>query len=131
MVSNPLPAQSVDVLNAPVAPGVSAKKIFVQHSASLANIIAKDPIWFAGEFAAVHLIPSTLVGNLNSQHALTDHEKATKLVSALHTNLDTYNNPKWLLMTCDVLKKQQSLVTDTIVAKILEQLGKVSTYYST
>ena len=131
MVSIPLPAQSIDVLNAPVAPGVSAKDIFVQHSANLANIIATDPIWFAGEFAAVHLIPSALVGNLISHHALTDHGKATQLVTILQTNLEIDNNPNWLLMTCDVLKKQQSLVTDTIVVKIIKQLGKVSTYCST
>ncbi len=73
----PLPAQSV---NAIVAPGVSAKNIFVQHWANLASIIATDPIRFAD---AVLLIPSTLVDDLNSQHALTALEKATKLVTAL------------------------------------------------
>ena len=120
----PLPAQSVDLSNVKIAPGVSARDIFRQHSANLANIIATDPIRFAGEFAAVCLISSTLVGSLNSQHALTALEKATKLVTALHTNLKVDNNPKLLLKICEVLKKQQMPVLDNIVVKMLQQLGK-------
>ena len=114
-----------DVLNAKVAPGVSAKDIFVRQSANLAAALSIDPIRFAGEFAAVHLIPSTKVDDLNSQLGLSNMEKATQLVTALHTNLVVDNNPKLLLKTCEVLKKQKSLVLDTIVVYILEQLGKL------
>ncbi len=119
----PLPAQSVDVLNAPVAPGVSARDIFVQHSANLANIIATDLIRCANKFAAVHLIPPTLVDDLISLNALTALEKATKLVTALHTNLKVDNNPKFLLKICEVLKEQQMPVLDNIVVEIVQQLG--------
>ncbi len=121
----PLPAQSIDVLNAKVAPGVSAKAIFVQHSANLADALSTDLIRFAGEFAAVNLIPVTEVDDLSSRSGLSNIEKATQLVKALHTNLKVDNNPKLLLKTCEVLKKQKSLVLDTIVVNILEQLGKL------
>ena len=126
MIPTPLPAQSVDVLIAPVAPGaVSARNIFQQHSANLASIMAAaDPIRFAGEFAAVHLIVSTLVDDLNSQHALTALQKATQLVTALRTQLKVDNDPKSLLKICEVLKKQEMPVLDNIVVKIVQQLGK-------
>ena len=121
----PLPAQSIDVLNAKVAPGVSVKDIFVRHIANLATALSTDPIRFASEFAAVHLIPLTKVNDLNSQLGLSNMAKATQLVTALHTNLEVDNNPKLLLKTCEVLKKQKSLMLDTIVVNILEQLGKL------
>ena len=54
--------------------------------------------------------------------------KATQLVTALHTNLEVDNNPKLLLKTCEVLKKQESLMLDTIVVNISEQLGKLQDY---
>ena len=131
MIPTPLPAQSIDVLNAPVAPGVSARDIFQQHSANLANIIAvADPIRLAGEFAAVHLIVSTLVDDLNSQHALPAFQKATQIVTALHTNLKVADNKsKSLLKICEVLKKQEMPVLDNIVVKIVQQLGKAITLY--
>ncbi len=125
LVPIPLPAQSIDVLNAKVAPGVSAKDIFVQHSAVLAAALSTDPIRFAGEFAAVHLITTTKVDDLNSRQSLSNVEKATLLVTALRTNLEVDNGPKLLLKTCEVLKKQEILVLDTIVVNILEQLGRL------
>ena len=124
MLPIPLPAQSIDVLNAKVAPGVSAKDIFVRQSANLADALSTDPIRFAGEFAAVHLIPLTKVNGLSSQLGLSNMVKASQLVTALHTNLKVDNNPKLLLKTCEVLKKQESLMLDTIVVNILKQLGK-------
>ena len=119
-----LPAQSIDVLNAKVAPGVSAKDIFIRQSAKLADALSTDPIRFASEFAAVHLIPQEKVNDLSTRSG-PNMEKATQLVTALHTNLVVDNNPKLLLKTCEVLKKQKSLVLDTIVVYILEQLGKL------
>ena len=121
----PLPAQSIDVLNAKVALGVSAKDIFVRQSANLAAALSTDPIRFAGEFAAAHMIHPTGADNLNSKLGLSNMEKATQLVTALHTNLEVDNNPKLLLKTCEVLKKQERFVLDTIVVNILEQLGKL------
>ncbi len=121
----PLPAQSIGVLNAKVAPGVSAKDIFVQHFAKLATALSTDPIRFAVEFAAVNLIPPTNVDNLSSQFALPNMVKATQLVTTLHTNLEVDNNPKLLLKTCEVLKNQRSFVLDNIVVNMLEQLGEL------
>ncbi len=107
---------------------MSAEDIFVQHSANLANIIATDPMKFANEFAHVHLIPSILVGDLNSLNALTALQKATQLVTVLHTCLnvaDCDRGSKSLVKICEVLKNQQMPVLDNIVVKILDQLGKV------
>ncbi len=121
----PLLAQSIDVLNAKVAPGVSANDIFVQHFANLVDALETDPIRFAGEFAAVHLIPLTEVKNLSSQLGLSNMVKATQLVTALHTNLkDVDNGPKLLLKICEVLKKHKSHALDIIIVNILDQLGK-------
>ena len=121
----PLPAQSIDVLNAKVSPGVSAKYIFVRQSANLADAFSTDPIKFAGEFAAVNLITPTKVDDLSTRSSLSNLEKATQLVSALHVNLKIDNNPKLLLTICEVLKKHKSHALDTIVINILEQLGKL------
>ena len=124
----PLPAQSIDVLNAKVAPGVSAKDILVQHSAILAAALSTDPIRFAGEFAAVHLITSTKVDDLNTRSGVSNIEKATQLVSALHVNLqDVDNGPQLLLKICEVLQQHRIPVLDTIIVKIVEQLGKLLT----
>ena len=124
MLPIPLPAQSIDVLNAKVAPGVSAKDIFVRQSANLAAALSTDPIRFAVQFAAVNLIPQEKVNDLSTQSG-PNMEKATQLCIALHTPLVVDNNPKLLLKTCEVLKKQKSLMLDTIVVNILEQLGKL------
>ena len=122
----PLPAQSIDVLNAKVALGVSAKDVFVRQSAKLADALSTDPIRFAGEFAAVNLITPTKVDDLSTRSSLSNLEKATQLVTALRVNLqDVDNNPKLLLTICEVLKKHKSHALDTIVDNILEQLGKL------
>ncbi len=122
----PLPAQSIDVLNAKVAPGVSANDIFVQQSATLTAALSTDPIRFAGEFAAVHLITTTKVDDLSTRSSLSNLEKATQLVAALRVNLkDVDKGPKLLLKICEVLKKHKSHVLDTIVVNILDQLGKL------
>ena len=126
MLPIPLPAQSIDVLNAKVAPGVSAKDVFVRQSAKLADALSTDPIRFAGEFAAVNLITPTKVDDLSTRSSLSNLEKATQLVTALRVNLqDVDNNPKLLLTICEVLKKHKSHALDTIVDNILEQLGKL------
>ena len=119
-----LPAQSIDLSNVKIAPGVSASSILKHHSANLASIIATDPIRFAGEFDAVNLISSALVGSLNTQYALNALEKATRVVTALHTQLKVDNDPKSLLKICEVLKKHEMPVLDNIVVKIVQQLGK-------
>ena len=121
----PKPAQSIDVLNAKVAPGVSAIDIFVRQSANLADALSTDPIRFAVEFAAIDLITTTKVDDLSTRSSLSNFEKATQLVTALHTNLKVDNNPKLLLKICEVLKKHKSHALDTIVGKILDQLGKL------
>ncbi len=121
----PKPAQSIDVLNAKVAPGVSAIDIFVRQSANLADALSTDPIRFAVEFAAIDLITTTKVDDLSTRSSQSNFEKATLLVTALHTNLKVDNNPKLLLKICQVLKKHKSHALDTIVGKILDQLGKL------
>ncbi len=128
----PLPAQSVDLSNVKIAPGVSARDIFQHHSAKLTNIIGvADPIRFASEFAAVYLIPPTLVDDLISQHALTAFQKATQLVTALRTHLKVADNDsKSLLKICEVLTKQQMPVLDNIVVEIVQQLGKQKPKYN-
>ena len=122
----PLPAQSIDVLNANVAPGASAKDIFVQHSANLAAALSTDPIRFAGEFAAVHLITLTKVDDLSTRSGVSNIEKATQLVTALHVNLqDVDKGPQLLLKICEVLQQHRIPVLDIIIVKIVEKLGKL------
>ena len=114
------------MLNAKVAPGVSAKDIFVRHIANLADALSTDPIRFAGKFAAVHLITPTKVDDLSTRSSLSNLEKATQLVTALRVNLqDVDKGPKLLLKTCEVLKMHKSHALDAIVVNILEQLGKL------
>ncbi len=122
----PSPAQSIDLLSTVkvARPRVSASNIFQQHFAHLAAVIEADPIRFAGEFATVHLVPSTLVGNLNSRLGVSNYEKATELVTSLSTNLRiAADDSKLLLKICEVLKKQDMFVLNNIVGEILEQLG--------
>ena len=59
---------------------------------------------------------------------VSNFEKATQLVSALHVNLqDVDKGPQLLLKICEVLQQHQIPVLDTIIAKIVEQLGKLLT----
>ena len=118
-----LPTQSMDLSSVRIAPGVSVSGVFQHQTPSLVSIIATDPIGLAGQFSAVNLIPSSLVDALNSQYALPATDKATQIVTALHTCIKTSANDSVMIMKiCEVLQKQQTVVVDQVLTKILNEL---------
>ena len=94
MASLPLPAQSIDVLNAPIAPGVSCKNVFQSYTDRLVNLMSDSPIGFANSFAAIKLIPVELINTLSTSN-LTD--ASSRLVTSLYRKLDN-KEPEVLLL---------------------------------